>query len=146
VLLLVDGPEEQCLAPDMHVDARRPPSTQCAGSLNFDPHLWFNLAQTTEVSGICPHFHKKAGSFMFAKCANPRCSAIFRHLHEGRLFTFEVNKEGCGASGYSPSAEVMGKVHGLYGLRYAWLCDRCAKRLDVTFDGDGEFQMVARAA
>jgi hypothetical protein len=40
----------------------------------------------------------------------------------------------------------MGKVHGLYGLRYAWLCDRSAKRLDVTFDGDGEFQMVAKAA
>ena len=83
---------------------------------------------------------------MFAKCANPRCSASFRHLHEGRLFMFEVKKECSEGSGYGPSAEVMGKVHGLHGLHYAWLCNSCAKRLDVTFDDDGGFQMVARAA
>lgn len=83
---------------------------------------------------------------MFAKCANPRCSAIFRHLHEGRLFMFEVKKQSSEGSGYSPPAEVMGRVHGLHGLRYAWLCDTCARRLDGTFDDDGRFQTVAKAA
>jgi len=83
---------------------------------------------------------------MFAKCANPRCSASFRHLHEGKLFTFEVRRKCSEESGYGPPAEVMGKVHGLHGFRYAWLCDRCAKRLDVTFDDEGGFQMAARAA
>ncbi len=91
-------------------------------------------------------FYRKAGSCMFAKCANPSCSASLRHLHEGRLFVFEVRRECSEGRGYGPSAEVMGRVHGLHGLRYAWLCDGCSKRLEVTFDDDGAFQTVARAA
>jgi hypothetical protein len=95
----------------------------------------FALASTRKRAVLCS-----------PKCANPRCLAIFRHLYEGRLFMFEGKKECSEGSGYGPSAEVMGKVHDLYGLRYAWLSDRCAERLDVTFDGDGEFQRVAKAA
>lgn len=71
---------------------------------------------------------------------------MFSHLDEGRLFMFEVKEGTCGGSGYSPSAEVMGKVHGLYGLCYAWLCDECAKRLEVTCNSDGAFRMVAKVA
>jgi hypothetical protein len=27
---------------------------------------------------------------MVSKCTNPKCRAVFRYLHEGKLFEFEV--------------------------------------------------------
>lgn len=105
-----------------------------------------NEIQSTRAEARVLTLPPKVDGCMFSKCANSRCSASFRHLHEGRLFMFEVKRECSEASGCGPSAEVMGKVHGLHGLRYAWLCDSCAKRLDVTLDDDGGLQMVTRAA
>ncbi len=103
----------------------------------------FRLAAVLEL--MCALTSTGTGSLMFTKCANPRCSARLRHLHEGKLFMFEFKKVCSGGSEYSPSAELMGKVHGLHGLHYAWLCDTCARGLDVKPDNGG-FQIVARAA
>lgn len=55
---------------------------------------------------------------MVAKCANPGCPAIFRYLHEGRLFLLEATAKR--------------------QLRYYWLCSSCSLAMTVIPQQDGE--------
>jgi hypothetical protein len=60
---------------------------------------------------------------MLAKCANPSCSASFRHLADGRLFRLETEPRFP-----SPSSRE---------TEYFWLCDACSAEttLSLTLDG-----------
>lgn len=56
---------------------------------------------------------------MLSKCANPACSARFRYLHEGRIYTAMFDPKGT-ARGGGGFEETQRRVE-----RY-WLCDTCA--------------------
>jgi hypothetical protein len=60
---------------------------------------------------------------MLAKCANPSCSASFRHLADGRLFRLETEPR-------FPSPDSRETEH-------FWLCEACsaATTLRLTLDG-----------
>jgi len=61
------------------------------------------------------------------KCANPKCSAPFQYLREGRLFrlVFEVPIEGTGSSGARQVRR---------GERF-WLCGDCSSKFTLVSDG-----------
>lgn len=67
---------------------------------------------------------------MVSKCANPGCSASFRYLHSGQLFRIEKP-----AKNTSPAVEEDGMRKPLRRLEFFWLCDSCAGRMTLTFDG-----------
>lgn len=57
---------------------------------------------------------------MVEKCANPRCSARFRTLREGRVFVKEIEGNTWGESGRRSRQ-----------LRYFWLCSSCCRTMTV---------------
>ncbi len=65
---------------------------------------------------------------MLSKCANPACSAPFRYLHEGRIFTalFDTRAGVRAADGFEDSPR---RVE-----RY-WLCDTCAHTMTLVLSG-----------
>jgi hypothetical protein len=60
---------------------------------------------------------------MLAKCANPSCSASFRHLRDGRLFLLETDR-----SLRSPEANA---------AEYFWLCTGCSAGMTLCLAQDG---------
>lgn len=50
---------------------------------------------------------------MISKCANPGCHAVFRYLHEGKLFEFEMRSEA------------------VREIECFWLCDTCASTMTL---------------
>jgi hypothetical protein len=60
---------------------------------------------------------------MLAKCANPSCSALFRHFDEGRLFRLET--EPTLRSSQAKAAE------------YFWLCAKCSAEMTLRLAQDG---------
>jgi len=60
---------------------------------------------------------------MLAKCANPTCSASFRHLQDGRLFRLETDQ-----TLRSPKAK---------GAEYFWLCGDCSAGMTLRLAQDG---------
>jgi hypothetical protein len=60
---------------------------------------------------------------MLAKCTNPSCFHLFRHLDEGRLFRLETDP-----TAMLPSA---GRVE------YLWLCSRCSAAMTLLLSEDG---------
>ena len=56
---------------------------------------------------------------MVSKCANPACSAPFRYLHEGRIFTVRSDTPSHRSDGADPNVE-----------RY-WLCSTCSNNLTL---------------
>jgi hypothetical protein len=65
---------------------------------------------------------------MLSKCANPACSASFRYLHQGRIFSL-LSGLGCGANA------VWDHLLERQVERY-WLCDSCAQTMTVCRDND----------
>lgn len=61
---------------------------------------------------------------MLSKCANPACSATFRFLHEGRIFSL-AHRPGA-VPGSEPVA-----TNG--PLERYWLCDRCAQVMTLVW-------------
>ena len=61
---------------------------------------------------------------MLSKCANPACSASFRYLHQGRIFTLRPGPAATGAP------TVWDHVAERPVERY-WLCDACAQTMTV---------------
>ena len=60
---------------------------------------------------------------MLAKCANPSCSASFRHLQDGRLFLLEPDRT------LRPSE--------VKALEYFWLCKACSAEMTLRLAPDG---------
>jgi hypothetical protein len=66
---------------------------------------------------------------MLDKCANPACSAIFRRLHEGRVFVIEVESSASGSS---------------HQRQHFWLCKSCCRSMTVIVDKDKGVQVRPR--
>ena len=62
---------------------------------------------------------------MLSKCANPECSAVFRYLHQGKIFFLSPTPELQMASG--------GACPWLY--ERFWLCDDCSKQMTIVWRG-----------
>jgi hypothetical protein len=62
---------------------------------------------------------------MLSKCANPECSAVFRYLHEGKIFHL------------CPTPEVQAAAEILHPQMYErfWLCEKCSKQMTVVWGG-----------
>ena len=64
---------------------------------------------------------------MISKCANPACSALFRYLHEGRLFPIEC-PGGPEMNASAHDGEFVGAPHI---VRYFWLCSTCCRTMTL---------------
>jgi len=82
---------------------------------------------------------------MLSKCANPECSAVFRYLHQGKLYRAELGN-GANAA-YAPEASDFSEKPARR-IEYFWLCERCVSRVTLTYKkGVGvSVQPRARAA
>lgn len=67
---------------------------------------------------------------MLSGCADPPCSNQFRYMHQGRLFLLK---------GTDNDSE-----QHVEHLRYAWLCDKCASKLEVTVDSHERVEVRKR--
>ena len=63
---------------------------------------------------------------MLAKCLNLECSALFRYLHEGRLFRIDFTD--------APTLRGMPPIHR---IEHFWLCANCSAHLKVIVE-DGK--------
>ena len=67
---------------------------------------------------------------MLSKCANPVCSASFRFLHEGKVFSVTL----------APRPASKGPADYLWGspvprrVEYYWLCDNCSRTMTLVWD------------
>jgi hypothetical protein len=68
---------------------------------------------------------------MLSKCANPKCSANFLYLHEGRLFRSES------AVGSTISAYDTGMKKSSRRIEFFWLCANCAPKMTLIRNGEG---------
>jgi hypothetical protein len=59
---------------------------------------------------------------MVSKCANPACSASFRYLHEGRIFSIYSHEPASPLRDWSDTHQVV--------ERY-WLCPECARMMTL---------------
>lgn len=66
---------------------------------------------------------------MLAKCANPKCSAVFRYLGAGKLFRMPV-----GAARGSRSA-----------LEHFWLCPECVNTMALAVETTGRVVVMNRS-
>jgi hypothetical protein len=67
---------------------------------------------------------------MLHKCANPACTAIFRHLREGKMFYVETEV-------FSSPRQPNGhgeRRKGSRRLEHYWLCQDCCIHITLTFD------------
>ena len=62
---------------------------------------------------------------MLSKCANPKCFAVLRYLHDGEIFYLSP----------TPDAQIaLGKRYPSMLERF-WLCADCAKRMTLVWGG-----------
>ena len=70
---------------------------------------------------------------MLAKCANPKCVSVFRHLGDGQLF--HVPRVGT-TSGPS------GVFKKMCAIEHFWLCSKCAGIMTLEIDRHGKVEMI----
>lgn len=76
---------------------------------------------------------------MIEKCANPECSAEFRYLSRGRLFSFELrNPTGSCRDGPRQICEKKPP----YAVVNFWLCENCAPRFTLRFTANAGFSVL----
>lgn len=73
---------------------------------------------------------------MLSKCANPNCRALFRYLHEGKLYVIAPKEalarhtpRGAAKSGH---------------IEYAWLCSSCCLHLTIRLDEEFGTRVVRK--
>lgn len=71
---------------------------------------------------------------MVSICANPECSAPFRHLKTGRLFLIDPRDGAHSQAAWSSTR-----------LEYFWLCDTCAPRFTLAIGPGNRVSCVSRA-
>ena len=81
---------------------------------------------------------RSRGVAVLNKCANPACSALFRYLHQGKLFEVEIQYAESPAGGGQAKA-----VHGKGHAERCWLCDDCAAHVTLRFDSQRGEVMVS---
>ncbi len=68
---------------------------------------------------------------MLAKCANPKCSAVFRYFGSGKLFRTPI-----------------GPAHGanVSALEHFWLCPECVNTMTLAVESTGRIVVMNRSA
>jgi len=65
---------------------------------------------------------------MVSKCANPRCSAVFRYLQRGKLFGHEVPSPKSDETASNSEFRMSSRK-----IEFFWLCDDCASTMTLIF-------------
>lgn len=68
---------------------------------------------------------------MLSKCANPRCTAGFRYLHEGKLFRMEIAAIGGKASSPAENGKKPPRR-----TEFFWLCGTCSAQMTLAYGDD----------
>lgn len=68
---------------------------------------------------------------MVSKCANPKCTARMKYLHEGRLFVVQTSSS---VRYWRQESDSFSAPPGRQ-IEHYWLCDSCAHSMKVTADG-----------
>jgi len=72
---------------------------------------------------------------LLSKCLNPKCSAEFRYLHEGKLFCLTIKQN---------SDLGVEKSHTMH-VEYVWMCNSCSRTFEPTREAGGEFTVKRRS-
>jgi hypothetical protein len=67
------------------------------------------------------------------KCANPKCSAVFRHLGDGMLFRVPRVETKSGSSGATKKTVTM---------EHFWLCAKCAETMTLGIDRHRKVKVI----
>ena len=67
---------------------------------------------------------------MVSKCANPRCKAHLKYLHEGSLYAVPKPLKFCAAVDDSFAAPVGNQMECF------WLCESCSPRMKISHTGE----------
>lgn len=78
---------------------------------------------------------------MVSKCANPKCRAVFRYLHEGKLFEFEIKTiDGSSGEGSEPKHhETLSRE-----IECFWLCASCALTMTLVRESHADKVALVR--
>jgi hypothetical protein len=78
---------------------------------------------------------------MLSKCLNPRCSATFQYLDQGRLFRIDFNEAARRRAplGAKQNPAFRSKTHP---IEHFWLCQECAQTMTVALDECGEVRLI----
>ena len=66
-----------------------------------------------------------------SKCANPRCSARLKYMHDGSVFA--VRKPTAGQE--CPTDDVSFRESVGTEVEWFWLCDHCLRQLSISSNG-----------
>lgn len=70
-------------------------------------------------------------SLMVSKCANPKCTARLKYLHEGRLFVVQTRAS---VRYWGEASDSFSAPPGKQ-IEYYWLCDACADQMKIDAQG-----------
>jgi hypothetical protein len=78
---------------------------------------------------------------MLSKCLNPRCSAKFQYLWQGRLFRidFSETKKKWAQAGKKMVASTRSKASP---VEHFWLCGSCSATMTIGLTEAGEVRLV----
>jgi hypothetical protein len=77
---------------------------------------------------------------MLSKCANPKCSAPFHYLHDGRLFEVQVTPQNI-AVATTDTGENAPKKRPSKVERF-WLCSKCSATMTLAVNRDNEVLLL----
>jgi len=72
---------------------------------------------------------------LLSKCLNPKCSAQFRYLHEGKLFCLAIKQN---------SDLGVEKSHAMQ-VDYVWMCNSCSRIFEPTREAGCELTVKRRS-
>ena len=79
---------------------------------------------------------------MLTKCANPKCFASFRYLHDGKVFM--IKNEGATAMSALRS-EPPNEACVATSSQYYWLCSKCTQTMTIVLDRHKTVRVVSIA-
>lgn len=78
---------------------------------------------------------------MLSKCLNPRCTATFQYLDQGRLFRIDFNEAARKRA--SSGAKKNNARSKTPPIEHFWLCQKCAQAMTVALNERGEVGLIA---
>jgi hypothetical protein len=77
---------------------------------------------------------------MLSKCANPKCSAPFHYLHDGRLFEVQVTPEEIAVTATETSENSQKKPPRK--VERFWLCSKCSATMTLAVNRENEILLL----
>jgi hypothetical protein len=76
---------------------------------------------------------------MLSKCANPKCSAPFHYLHDGRLFEVQVTSQQIEVAMQTGDAEPKKRPQKVERF---WLCSKCSTTMTLAVNPENEVLLL----